>query len=74
MRKDLIVVALALIAGALLAAYDLRTDDTGIEVGLLLISFVLLTAIVPRLWWIIALCVGGPIPIVELIARLRGTL
>jgi hypothetical protein len=73
-RKDLIVIALALVAGALLAAYDLRTDDTGIEVGLLLISFVGLTAIAPRRWWIIGLCVGGPIPIVELIARMRGAL
>jgi hypothetical protein len=71
-RKDLIVIAVALIAGALLAAYDLRTDDTGIEVGLLLISFVGLTALAPRRWWIIALLVGGPIPIVELIARLRA--
>ena len=71
MRRDLIVIALALVAGALLAAYDLRTDDTGIEVGLLLISFAGLTALAPRRWWIIALLVAGPIPIVEFIARLR---
>jgi hypothetical protein len=61
-RRDLIVIALALIAGALLAAYDLRTDDTGIEAGLLLIAFVALTALAPRRWWLIALLVVGPIP------------
>ncbi len=66
--------ALALVAGALLAAYDLRTDDTGIEVGLLVISFGVLTALAPRRWWLIALLVVGPIPVVEFIARLRGTL
>ena len=72
MRKDLVIIAVAVIAGVLLAAYDLRTDDTGIEVGLLIISFGILTALAPRRWWLIALLVGGPIPIVESIARLRG--
>ena len=57
---------MALVAGALLALYDLRTDDTGIEVGLLLIASVALAALTPRRWWIIALCVGLPIPVVEL--------
>ena len=70
--KERVAIGLAVIAGLLLAAYDLRTDDTGIEVGLLLISCVGLTALAPRRWWVIALCVGLPIPVVEQIARMRG--
>lgn len=64
--KNGIVIALALIAGAVLASYDLRTDDTGIEVGVLLIASVTLAALAPKRWWLVALCVGLPIPIVEI--------
>jgi hypothetical protein len=64
--RNAIAIALALGAGVLLASYDLRTDDTGIEVGLLLIASVTLAALAPRRWWLIALCVGLPIPIVEI--------
>ena len=64
--KNVIAMVLALAAGLLLATYDLRTDDTGIEVGLLLISSFALAFIAPRWWWAIALLVGGFIPIFEL--------
>ncbi|MDP9246289.1 MAG: hypothetical protein M3O64_06495 [Chloroflexota bacterium] len=64
--RNPIAIGLALIVGALLAFYDLRTDDTGIEVGLLLIASVTLAALAPKRWWLIALCVGLPIPIVEI--------
>ena len=64
--KNAIAVVLALAAGGLLATYDLRTDDTGIEVGLLLIASLTLAALAPKRWWLIALCVGLPIPIVEI--------
>jgi hypothetical protein len=64
--RNWIAIGLALVAGLLLASYDLRTDDTGIEVGLLLIASVTLAALAPKRWWLIALCVGLPIPIVEI--------
>ena len=64
--KHATAIALALLAGVLLAIYDLRTDDTGIEVGLLLIASLLLALLAPKRWWLVALCVGLPIPIVEL--------
>ena len=64
--KNWIAIALALAAGLLLASYDSRTDDTGIEVGLLLIASVGLAALAPARWWLIALCVGLPIPIAEI--------
>ena len=64
--KNWIAVALALAAGLLLATYDLRTDDTGIEVGLLLITSIILAFLAPRWWWLIALLVGGFIPIFEM--------
>lgn len=64
--RDAIAIGLALAVGVLLASYDVRTDDTGIEVGLLLIASVTLAALAPRRWWLIALCVGLPIPIVEI--------
>lgn len=65
--KNLIVIALAVLAGVALASYDLRTDDTGIEVGLLVIASVTLAALAPKRWWIVALCVGLPIPIMEIV-------
>lgn len=64
--KDALAIGLALLSGALLAGYDLRTDDTAIEVGLLLIASGGLALVAPRRWWVIALCVGLPIPVVEL--------
>ena len=64
--KSWIAVALALAAGLLLASYDSRTDDTAIEVGLLLIASVGLAALAPARWWLIALCIGLPIPIAEI--------
>jgi hypothetical protein len=64
--RNWIAIGVALVVGLLLASYDLRTDDTGIEVGLLLIASVTLAALAPKRWWLIALCVGLPIPIVEI--------
>lgn len=64
--KNAIVVVLALVAGLVLATYDLRTDDTGIEVGLLVISSIALAFVAPKRWWAVALLVGGFIPIFEL--------
>jgi hypothetical protein len=64
--KDGIAIGLALLAGVLLASYDLRTDDTAIELGLLLIASVAFAALAPRRWWLVALGVGLPIPIVEI--------
>jgi len=66
--RDTISIGVALVAGVLLASYDLRTDDTGIEVGLLLLVPLILAALAPKRWWVIALCVGLPIPIVESVA------
>lgn len=63
----MVIIVLAVLAGMALASYDLRTDDTGIEVGLLLIASVTLAAFAPRRWWIVALCVGLPIPIMEIV-------
>lgn len=71
--KNAIAVVLAVVAGLILAAYDLRTDDTAIEVGLLLIASVTLAALAPSRWWLIALCVGLPIPIVEVVVA-RGAI
>lgn len=64
--KDAIAVGVALAAGIALARYDLHTDDTGIEVGLLLIASLVLGLLAPKRWWLVALCVGLPIPIVEI--------
>ena len=65
--RNAIALGLALGVGVLLAAYDLRTDDTGIEVGLLLIASVTLAALASKWRWLVALCVGLPIPVVEIV-------
>ena len=64
--KDALAIAIALICGLFLAFFDSRTDDTGIEVGLLLIASSALAFLAPKWWWAIAPLVGGFIPIVEL--------
>ena len=53
-------------AGLLLARYDLGTDDAGIAVGVLLVASALLAVLAPKRWWLVALCVGLPIPVAEL--------
>ena len=65
--KDLLAIGVSLAAGLFLARYDVNTDDTGVEVGLLLIASALLALLAPKRWWVVALCVGLPIPIVELV-------
>jgi hypothetical protein len=64
--KSAIAIIAALLCGLALASYDTRTDDTAIELGLLLIASVGLTLLAPKLWWAIALLVGGFIPLVEM--------
>jgi predicted anti-sigma-YlaC factor YlaD len=56
-----IAIALALLAGILLLGYDQRTDDTGVEVALLIAVPLALTAAAPSAALAIALGVGLPI-------------
>ena len=60
-----IVIGLAVVAGLWLVAVDARTDDTGIEAGLIVLNAAALAAVRPRAAIIIAFIVGGPIPIAE---------
>ncbi len=66
-----VVLVAALAAGLWLTLVDARTDDTGIEAGLLLGMAAVLAAIRPRAAVIIAALVGLPIPVVEA-ARFDG--
>jgi hypothetical protein len=59
------VVALAAVAGLWLASVDARTDDTGIEAGLLFLIAAALAALRPQAAIVIAFIVGAPIPIAE---------
>ena len=56
-----IVIAFALVAGFFLYGYDQRTDDTGVEVALILVIAMALTLAAPRAALAIALAVGLPI-------------
>ena len=60
-----LVIGLACVAGLGLVSVDARTDDTGIEAGLIFLIAAALSAVRPRAAIIVALVVGGPIPIVE---------
>ncbi|MEK6208515.1 MAG: hypothetical protein AABM32_12850 [Chloroflexota bacterium] len=60
-----VVIALAAVAGLWLASFDTRTDDTGIEAGLLFLIAAALAAVRPRAAIVIAFVVGAPIPIAE---------
>ena len=56
-----LVIAIALIVGLFLLSYDQRTDDSGVEAGLLLASALVLTLAAPRSAVAIWLGVGLPI-------------
>ena len=56
-----IVIAIALFVGFFLLSVDRRSDDTGIEVGLIIASALLFAAIAPRAQWAVALAIGLPI-------------
>jgi phosphatidylserine synthase len=56
---------------ALLARYDLHTDDAGVEAFLILAVTFLLGCLHPRRAWQWALLVGATIPAVELLAAAR---
>ena len=60
-----LVVGLACVAGLWLVTVDARTDDTGIEAGLLFLIAGALAAVRPRAAIVIAFIVGAPIPIAE---------
>jgi hypothetical protein len=60
-----LVIALACVAGLWLTFVDARTDDTGIEAGLLFLFAAALAAVRPRAAIVIAFIVGAPIPISE---------
>lgn len=64
--REAIALVLAGLSGMLLASYDTRTDDTAIELGLLLVASLSLALLAPKRWWIIALLVGIFIPLVEM--------
>ena len=67
-----IVIVLACAAGVWLAAVDQRTDDTGIEAGLIFLIAAALSAVRPRAAVIIAIVVGLPIPVAESLGALIG--
>ncbi len=60
-----VVIGLAGLAGLWLVAVDARTDDTGIEAGLIFLIAAALAAVRPRAAILIAFIVGAPIPIAE---------
>lgn len=60
-----LVILLACVAGLWLTTVDAKTDDTGIEAGLIFLIAGILSAVRPRAAIIIAFIVGGPIPISE---------
>ena len=56
-----IAIVVALAVGLLMLWYDQRTDDTGVEVGLLVATSLALTLAAPRAAIAIALAIGLPI-------------
>jgi hypothetical protein len=60
-----LVVGLACVAGLWLASFDARTDDTGVEAGLIFLIAAALSSVRPRAAIVLAFIVGAPIPIAE---------
>lgn len=56
-----IVIGIALVVGFFLLSYDQRTDDTGVEVALIIATSMALTLAAPRAAVAVALAIGLPI-------------
>ena len=59
--RDLLVLLAAVLVGFFLLGYDQRTDDTGVEAGLILALSLALALAAPRRWIAVALGVSLPI-------------
>jgi len=59
--KDAAVLAVAVVVGFFLLSYDQRTDDTGVEVALLVALSLALAVAAPRRALAVGLAVGLPI-------------
>jgi len=59
--RDQLVLLAAVLVGFFLLGYDQRTDDTGVEVGLILGLSLALALAAPRRWIAVALGVALPI-------------
>ena len=59
--RDALVLLVAVLAGFFLLGYDQRTDDTGVEAGLILALSLALSLAAPRRWIAVALGVALPI-------------
>jgi hypothetical protein len=60
--KDWLILLAAVIVGLFLFSYDQRTDDTGVEAGLILALSLALAMAAPRRW--VAVALGVTLPIV----------
>lgn len=60
-----LVIVIALAVGLFMLSVDRRTDDTGIEVGLLLLSAAALAFAAPRAALAVALAIGLPIAVLD---------
>jgi ABC-type spermidine/putrescine transport system permease subunit II len=60
-----VVIAVALLCGLTLAGYDRRTDDTGVEVALLVAASLTLTLAAPRVAIAVALGVALPMAVLN---------
>jgi hypothetical protein len=69
--KTLVVVVVALVAGAVIGFVDSRPtwDDTGVAAGALFLSALVLACIRPRAAWLIGLAVGLPVVLFNVIAH-----
>ena len=59
--RDTIVLLVAVVVGFFLLGYDQRTDDSGVEAGLILALSLALSLAAPRRWIAVALGVALPI-------------
>jgi hypothetical protein len=59
--KDWVILLVAVLVGFFLLGYDQRTDDTGVEAGLVLALSLALALAAPRRWVAVALGVSLPI-------------
>ncbi len=59
--RDWLILLIAVLVGFFLLGYDQRTDDTGVEVGLIVALSLALAFAAPRRWFAIGLGVALPI-------------
>jgi hypothetical protein len=72
MKRDLVLLGLAIAAGALVGYIDLGASEVFVPAGMILVFTFVLGMLAPRLAWLWGIVVGLGVPVMHGIIAIRG--